>query len=127
MRIRGDAKMETGLVSNLVNFLKEEKIKMKLQKTSDSEFWLESPDGFMTVKFVTDESAHEILYDVFSPKYDVHLKEETLRDVERLDLIAEETGKWQYEKSIENFWLILDCVKLWARKNGFRVKEKRLI
>ncbi len=127
MRIRGDAKMETGLVSNLVNFLKEEKIKMKLQKTSDSEFWLESPDGFMTVKFVTDESAHEILYDIFSPKYDVHLKEENLRDVERLDLIAEETGKWQYEKSIENFWLILDCVKLWARKNGFRVKEKRLI
>jgi hypothetical protein len=119
--------METGLVSNLLNFLKEEKIKMKLQKTSDSEFWLESPDGFMTVKFVTDENAHEILYDVFSPKYDIHLREETLRDVERLDLIAEETGKWQYEKSIENFWLILDCVKLWARKNGFRVKEKRLI
>ncbi len=119
--------METGLVSNLLIFLKEEKIKMKLQETSDSEFWLESPDGFMTVKFVMDESAREILYDVFSPKYDVHLKEETLRDVEKLDLIAEETGKWEYEKSIENFWLILDWVKLWARKNGFRVKETRLI
>ncbi len=119
--------METGLVSNLLKFLKEEKIKMKLQKTSDSEFWLESPDGFMTVKFIVDESAHEILYDVFSPKYDIHLKEETLRDVEKLDIIAEETGEWEYEKSIEGFWLILDCVKLWARKNKFEIKEKEMI
>jgi hypothetical protein len=119
--------MENDLASNLLDFLKEEKIKMKLQKTSDSEFWLESPDGFMTVKFVTDENAHEVLYDVFSPKYDIHLKEETLRDVERLDFIAEETGKWEYEKPIENFWLILDCVKLWARKNGFRIRETLLI
>jgi hypothetical protein len=119
--------MEIGLASNLLNFLEKEKIEMKLQKTSDSEFWLESPDGFMTVKFVTDENSHEILYDVFSPKYDIHLKEETLRDVERLDLIAEEKGEWEYEKPIENFWLILDCVNLWARKNGFRIKETRLI
>jgi hypothetical protein len=119
--------MEAGLVSSLVNFLKEEKIMMELQKASDSEFWVESPEGFMTVRFFVDEGAHEILYDVFSPKYDVHLREENLRDVERLDLIAEETRKWEYEKSIENFWLILDCVKLWAQKNGFRVKETRLI
>lgn len=108
--------MGNSLVSDLLDFLKEEKIKMKLRKTSDSEFWLESPEDFMAVKFVTDENAHEILYDVFSPKYSVHLREENLVDVERLDLIAEETGKWEYEKSIENFWLILDCVKLWAKK-----------
>jgi len=100
---------------------------MKLRKTSDSDFWLESQDGFMTIKFVMDEGKHEILYDVFSPKYDVHLREETLRDVERLDLIAEETEKWEYEKSIEDFWLILDCVKLWAQKSGFRIKETNLI
>lgn len=100
---------------------------MKLQKTSDSDFWLESPDGFMAIKFVVDEGDYEILYDIFSPKYDVHLKEETLRDVEKLDFIAEEKGKWDYEKSIEGLWLILDCVKLWARKNGFHIKETRLI
>jgi hypothetical protein len=68
--------METDLVSNLLNFSREERIKMELRKTSDSEFWLESPDGFMAVRFFVDEGAHEILYDVFSPKYDVHLKEE---------------------------------------------------
>ncbi len=100
---------------------------MKLQKTSDTEFWFEGPDDFMTVKFVMDKNTHEIMYDVFSPKYDVHLREETLRDVERLDLIAEEAGRWEYERAIEDFWLILDCVKLWARRNGFSVKETRLI
>ena len=119
--------MEESLVSNLINFLEKEKIKMRFQKTSDSEFWLESQDGFMVVKFVVDQETSEILYDVFSPKYDVHLKEETIRDVERLDFIAEEERKWEYEKSIEDFWLVLDCVKIWARKNGFNIKEKRLI
>ncbi len=81
----------------------------------------------MTVKFLIEEGTNEILYDVFSPKYDVHLKEENFRDVERLDTIAEETGKWKYEKPIEDFWLILERTRLWAKKNGFRVKETHLI
>jgi hypothetical protein len=119
--------MEAGLISNLLTFMETEKIKMKLQKTSNSGFWLESQDGFMTIKLVINENKHEILYDVFSPKYDVHLREETLRDTERLDSIAEEAGKWEYEKSIEDFWLILDWFKLWAQKNGFHIKETHLI
>lgn len=119
--------MEESLASKLRDFLEKEKIAMKFQKTSDSEFWLESQDGFIVVKFVVNQDAGEILYDVFSPKYDVHLKEETLTDVERLDFIAEETGKWEYEKSIEDFWLVLDCTKIWARKNGFGIKRTRLI
>ncbi len=119
--------MEAGLVSNLLTFMESEKIKMKLQKTSDSDFWLESQDGFMTIKFIMGENKHEIFYDVFSPKYDVHLREENLRDAERLDFIAEEARRWEYEKSIEEFLLILDCVKLWAQKNGFHIKETNLI
>jgi len=119
--------MEETLFSNVLNFLEEEKIKMKFQKTSNSEFWLESQDGFMVVKFVVDQETSEILYDVFSPKYDVHLKEETIRDVERLDFIAEEERKWEYEKSIEDFWLVLDHVRVWARKNCSNIKETRLI
>lgn len=47
--------------------------------------------------------------------------------LERLDFIAEEDGRWEYEKSIEDFLLILDCANLWAHKNGFRVKETNLI
>ncbi len=119
--------MEDNLASTLEDFLEKERITMKLQKTSDTEFWLESQDGFMVVKFVVNQDAREILYDVFSPKYDVHLKEENLRDVERLDFIAEEAGKWEYEKSIEDFWLVLDCAKIWARRNGFTIKETRVI
>jgi hypothetical protein len=119
--------MEDSLAASMVDFLERERIAMTLQKTSDTEFWLESQDGFMVVKFIVNRDASEILYDVFSPKYDVHLKEENLRDVERLDFIAEETGKWEYEKSIEDFWLVLDCAKIWARKNGFAIKETRMI
>ncbi|HVP16227.1 MAG TPA: hypothetical protein VMT42_02555 [candidate division Zixibacteria bacterium] len=119
--------METSLTSKLSDFLREEKIKMKLREISDSEFWLEGPYGFLTAKFRIDKGNHRVLYDLFSPKYDVHLKEETLRDVEKLDIIVEERGKWDYEKSIEGLWLVLDCVKLWAHENKFSVKEKILI
>jgi hypothetical protein len=119
--------LETDLISYILNFLKEEKIKMKLRRISDSEFWLEGPHSFLTAKFRVDSGNHQVLYDLFSPKYDVHLKEETLRDVEKLDSIVEERGKWDYEKSIEGLWLVLDCVKLWAHENRFSVEEKSLI
>jgi hypothetical protein len=119
--------LETALISNIRNFLKEGKIKMNLRTVSDSEFWLEGPYGFLTAKFHVDEGNHQILYDIFSPKYDAHLKEDTLKDVEKLDMIVEEKGKWDYEKSIEDLWLVLDCVKLWAQDNKFNVKEKSLI
>ena len=100
---------------------------MKLRMISNSEFWLEGPYDFLTAKFHVDERNHQVLYDLFSPKYDVHLKEEILRDVEKLDAIMEEKGKWNYEKSIEDLWLVLDCIKLWAQKNRFGLKEKELI
>ena len=119
--------MATDLVSNILKFLRKERIKMKLRMISDSEFWVEGPYGFLTAKFRVDEGNRQVLYDLFSPKYDVHLKEEILRDVEKLDMIVEERGKWDYEKSIEDLWLVLDCIKLWAQKNMFGVREKDLI
>jgi hypothetical protein len=115
------------LASSVLNFLKEERINMKFRVVTDSEFWLEGPYGFLTAKFKVNRDAHQVSYDLFSPKYDVHLKEEVLRDVKRLDLIVEEKGKWDYEKSIEELWLVLDCVKLWARQEGFAVKEHKSI
>jgi hypothetical protein len=115
------------LASSLLNFLKEERINMKFKTVTDSEFWLEGPYGFLTAKFRVNHDAHRVSYDLFSPKYDVHLKEEVLRDVERLDMIMEEKGKWDYEKSIEELWLVLDSVKVWARQEGFAVKEEKLI
>jgi hypothetical protein len=117
----------TDLVSNILKFVRKERIKMKLRMISDSEFWLEGPYGFLTAKFCVDKGNRQVWYNLFSPKYDVHLKEGALRDVEKLDLIVEERGKWDYEKSIEDLWLVLDCVKLWAQKNRFGVGEKDLI
>jgi hypothetical protein len=119
--------MENSLKSRISDILRREKISMKLRIISDSEFWLEGQYGFLTAKFNVDKDNHQVMYDLFSPKYDVHLKEESLGDVEKLDIIVEERGKWDYEKSIEDLWLVLDCVKLWAHENEFSVKEKTLI
>jgi hypothetical protein len=119
--------LATDLVSNILEFIRKERIKMKLRMISDSEFWVEGPYGFLTAKFCVDEGNRQVLYDLFSPKYDVHLKEEALRDVEKLDMIVEERGKWDDEKSVEDLWLVLDCIKLWAQENGFGVREKDLI
>jgi magnesium-transporting ATPase (P-type) len=44
---------------------------------------LESPDKSITAKFVINNDAREILYDIFSVEHDVHLKEEKIRDVEK--------------------------------------------
>ena len=119
--------METNLIPELLKFLKKEKIEIKLRKISDSEFWLESPDKSITAKFVIDNDAREILYDIFSVEHDVHLKEEKIRDVEKIDFIAEEHKKWKLVETVEDFWLILDEIKIWAQKNKYQVKEKEMI
>ncbi len=115
------------LTSAILKFLEDKKIAMKIKEIDDSKFWLDSLDGFISVKFVINESEHLLLYDVFSPKLDTRLKVESLRDVEMLDTIAEEKGRWKYEKSIEELWLTLDWIKLWAQENGFNLKETHLI
>lgn len=119
--------MEKGLISALLSFIEEEKIRVRLQKKSDSEFWLESPGKSMVAKFIVDGEAREVLYDVFSTEYHVHLKEETLRDVEKIDFVAEEHRRWELARAAENVWLILDRIALWARDNGYKIKECELI
>jgi hypothetical protein len=107
--------------------MRDEKINVKLREISDSEFWLEGPYGFLTARFFVDIAASEISYDIFSPKYDLHLKEESLRDVEKLERIMEDKGEWDYEKPTEELRLILDCARLWAQNNGFSIKEKPIV
>ena len=119
--------METNFVKDLIDWIRTEKFNMNLREISDCEFWLEGPYGFLTARFFVDIDVREISYDIFSPKYDLHLKEESLRDVEKLERIIEEKGKWDYEKPVEELWLILDHVNLWAQNNGFSVKEKRIV
>jgi hypothetical protein len=115
---------------SILTFLEEHALKgsnLRIHKINDSHFWLETLDRFISARFVVDENARAILYDIFSPKYDAHLKETTLTDVEKLDSAIETMGKWRYEKSIEDLWFALDWIKVWARENGFHIVITRLI
>jgi hypothetical protein len=125
--VESDGQTQKVLVNNLADFLKDEKIRMNLREISDSEFWLEGPYRFLTVGFFVDKVAHEITYNVFSPKYHLHLKEESLRGVKKLEYIVDEKVRRDCEKSIEDLWLVLYCVRIWAQKSGFSIKEKRLV
>jgi len=126
-QLRDDGRLEKSFVKSLVDFIRTEKIDMKLREISDAEFWIEGPYGFLTARFFVDIVSHKVLYDIFSPKYDLHLKEESLRDVEKLERIVEDIRKWNYEKPIEELRLILDCARLWAQKNGFSINEKTIV
>jgi hypothetical protein len=119
--------METDIISSLLSFIKKEKIQVKLQKKSDSEFWLESPDKSVVAKFNIDNNSRNVLYDVFATEYDVHLKEKTVRDVEKIDFVAEEHKKWKLAEAVEDIWLVLDEIKLWTKKNNFKIAEQEMI
>ncbi len=123
----GDDRMETGIIPVLVDFIRAEKIKLRLRRISASEFWLDDLDESLSAKFVIDDGAHEILFDVFLPKYDVHLNLETLKRVERAESIAEDREQWRLEHTVEDMRLVLDAIGPWARKNKYRLKKKEMI
>ena len=107
--------------------MKKEKIDLSISEDNSSEFWLDDLKNFITVRFKVNTPKHEILYDVYSPEYSVHLKEETIKDVKRLEFLAEENGRWKLAESLEDVWLVLDQTKIWARQNSFNLMEKQLI
>ena len=119
--------MKNTLIPTLRDFMKKEKIDMSISEDNSSEFWLDTLKGSITVRFKVNAPKHEILYDVYSPEYSVHLKEETIKDVERLEFLAEENGRWKLAEGIEDIWLVLDQIKIWARQNSFDLMEKQLI
>ena len=119
--------MRNNLISEIKNFMKIEHIGFSISEYNSSEFWLDDLNNSLTVRFKINFPEHQILYDVYSTEYAVHLKEETLKDVERLDYLAEENKKWKIVEGIEDIWLILDEIKLWANRYFFTVKEKQLI
>jgi hypothetical protein len=119
--------MQNNPLPALKNFIRKEKLHFSLSEEYPSDFWLDEPQGSITVRFRIDVPHHEISYDVYSPEYSVHLKEETLKDAERLEFIAEEHRRWRMAEIIEDIWLVLDLIKIWARQNDFTVTEKQLI
>jgi len=119
--------MKNNLIPILTEFIKKEKIDLSISKDNTSEFWLDDKDNSITVRFKINDPEHEIFYDVYSPKYSVHLKEETLKDVENLEFIAEENRKWKIAQIIEDIWLILDQIKIWTIQNNYNLIEKQLV
>lgn len=119
--------MKNNLIPIVTDFMKREKIDLSISEDNSSEFWLDDTSGSITVRFKVDSPKHEIFYDVYSPELSVHLKEETLKDVERLEFLAEENRRWKIAEIVENIWLILDQIKIWARQNNFNLTEKQLI
>jgi len=119
--------LKNDLIPVIKDFLKKEKIGFSISEDNSSEFWLDDLKSSLTVRFKVNIPEHEILYDVYSPEYSVHLKEETLKDVENLEYLAEENKRWKIAESIENIWLVLDQIQLWARQNNFNIIERQLI
>ena len=115
------------LLSTILNFLQKEKIKIKIKEVSDQEFWLESIDGLIVIKFAIDAMKRRIFYDVYSTEYEEHLKIKNIRDVEQLSFISEENRRWKLAEEFEDIWLIFDEIELWAQKNKFRIIEKEMI
>jgi hypothetical protein len=119
--------MDNNLIPVVEDFLKKEKINFSIFKENSSDFWLDDINRAITIRFKINAPKHEIFYDVYAPEYSVHLKEETIKDVERLEFLAEENRRWKLAESIEDIWLVLDQIKFWARKNNFSVTEKQLL
>ena len=119
--------MENNIITLIRDFIQKEKIDFSISLDNSSEFWLDDLKSSITVRFKINTPKHEILYDVYSPEYSVHLQEETIKDVEQLEQLAEENRKWKLAESIEDIWLVLDEIKLWAMENNFNVMEKKLI
>ena len=111
------SKQENDLISTLLNFIENEKIKTTLSKDSDTGFWLDNPDNSIVVKVIIDFVKREILYDVYSTVYEEHLKVDAIRDIEQQAYIVEENRKWNTVEDVEELWLILDEIEIWSQKN----------
>lgn len=119
--------MKNNLIQVIKDFIKKEKIVFSLSQDNASEFWLDNLTKSLIVRFKMNIPKREIFYDVYAPEYAVHLKEETIKDVENLEYLAEENRRWNIAENIEELWLIIDKIKLWARQNNYSLMEKQLI
>jgi hypothetical protein len=99
-------------------------------KTDDSRLWLETSDESIAVRLLVNYQTKEIIFDVrihssFLGWY-VHLKEETLDNLEKLDSIVGAISGWKHEESVKELWFLVLWIKTWARRNGFLPKRKIL-
>ncbi|NHI90980.1 MAG: hypothetical protein EAX96_00670 [Candidatus Lokiarchaeota archaeon] len=111
----------------LLDFLEKEKIAFTITKKSESEFWIEPLQSDIITYLTIDELNHKIFYEIYSSEDDEYLEVNSIKDVEKFEFIEESRCKWNNEKAIEEIWLVLDEIKLWAFKNNYKIIEKEMI
>ena len=119
--------IQKDLYTTLKDFIEKEKVKWDLFKKSQNEFWIEAVNSQLTARFEVDTQSKQIFYDIFSLEDEEHLNFDTIKDVEKRGFIEESRHNWRSEISIEEMWLVLDEIKLWAFKNKYKIIEKILI
>ena len=123
---------------SLLSFLEEERIRhgskapsFIVSKIDDSQLWLETTDGFILMKLIIHYETREVLYDICArsatPICDMHLTEETMDNLKKLDLVVGAIGKWQHQKSIDDLWFIFHWIKVWTKRNRLLMEKAKLI
>jgi hypothetical protein len=119
--------MTNDFISNLQDFLDEERMEMKLWEASPLEFWVLSMDDSVSARFILDNSTREVSYDVFSTTFSGQLEEETQIELENANSVTENHRKWGFTAAAEDLGIILDEIKILAQKKKFSVKWKKII
>lgn len=119
--------MTQDLCSSISKFIEKEKLGYKISKKSHSDFWIESLKGHITVRVLIDNYKKRVYHDINSSEDGEHLHFESIKDIERREFLEESRRNWKSEIAIEEIWLILDEIKLWAFKNKYFFTDKELI
>jgi predicted RNase H-related nuclease YkuK (DUF458 family) len=111
----------------LQQFIQTENINVEISKSTDTEIWFDNSNKTIIMKIIIDHTQHQILYDIYDTDEVEHLTEKTIKDVERNEHLAEDNRKWKKAEAIEDMWLLLDEVEIWAKKHGYRMRETNLL
>jgi len=112
---------------SLQNFIDQEKIPYRIFKKNQLEFWIEALESDIIGRVIIDDSNKRIFYDIYSVEDEEHLNSDSIKDVEKIGFIEETRHNWKAEVAIEDIWLIIEEIRLWAFKNGYEFKEKELM
>jgi hypothetical protein len=117
-------KFENDFISNLLNYIHNDKIKINISDKSGSEFTFESPDKSIKIKFILDAIHHKIFYDIYLSIYQKHLWEKTITDFEKMYVLARQNDKWHLPEYLPDTLMLLDVINNWAKKTDFKIEGK---
>ena len=99
---------------------------MNLSKKSDSKFILDSPDQSIKIILKIDIDHHNIFYDIYLINYQIHMRQKTITNFEKMYTLSRNHGQWHLPKYLPDTWMILDELNNWANKTNYKIKGKIL-